>query len=34
MRLKQQALAHVTSSGLAPGHYQPDDALLAFLESL
>lgn len=34
MRLKEQALAHATSSGLAPGRYQPDDALLAFLESL
>jgi integrase/recombinase XerD len=34
MRLKEQALAHATSSGLAPGRYQPDDALLAFLEGL
>lgn len=34
MRLKEKALAHATSSGLAPGRYQPDDALLAFLESL
>ena len=34
MRLKEQALAHVASSGLAPGRYQPDDALLAFLDSL
>jgi site-specific recombinase XerD len=34
MRLKQQALAHVTPSGLPPGRYQPDDPLLAFLESL
>jgi hypothetical protein len=34
MRLKEQALAHIASSGLAPGRYQPDDALLAFLDSL
>lgn len=34
IRLKEQALAHATSSGLAPGRYEPDDALLAFLESL
>jgi integrase/recombinase XerD len=34
MRLKQQALAHVTPSGLPPGRYQPDYPLLAFLESL
>jgi integrase len=34
MRLKQQALAHATSSGLAPGRYQPDDELVAFLEGL
>jgi len=34
MQLKEQALAHATSSGLAPGRYQPNDALLAFLESL
>ena len=34
MRLKEQALAHAPSSGLAPGRYQPDDALLAFLEGL
>jgi integrase/recombinase XerD len=34
MRLKEQALAHVLSSGLAPARYQPDDALLAFLDRL
>ena len=34
IRLKEQALAHSTPSGLAPGRYRPDDALLAFLEGL
>ena len=34
MQLKEQALAHATASGLAPGRYQPDDGLLVFLESL
>lgn len=34
LRLKEQALAHTAPSGLAPGRYHPDDALLAFLESL
>lgn len=34
MRLKEQALARSTPSGLAPGRYRPDDALLAFLGSL
>ncbi|MGA8053447.1 MAG: tyrosine-type recombinase/integrase [Burkholderiales bacterium] len=34
MRLKEQALVHATSSGLAPGRYQPDDDLLVFLERL
>lgn len=34
MQLKQQALAHVAPSGIAPGRYQPGDALLAFLEAL
>ena len=34
MQLKEQALAHATSSGLAPGRYQPQDDLLTFLESL
>ena len=34
MRLKEQALAHATASGLAPGRYEPEDELLAFLESL
>ena len=34
MRLKEQALAHATSSGLSPGRFNPQDDLLAFLESL
>lgn len=34
MQLKQQALAHATPSGIAPGRYEPNDALLAFLEAL
>jgi integrase/recombinase XerD len=34
MRLKEQALAHTTPTGLPPGRYQPQDKLLAFLESL
>jgi site-specific recombinase XerD len=34
LRLKEQALARTTSSGLAPGGFRPDDALLTFLESL
>lgn len=32
--LKQKALAHSGSSGLAPGRYRPDDKLLEFLEGL
>jgi integrase/recombinase XerD len=34
MRLKERALARTTSTGLAPGRFRPDDALLSFLESL
>jgi len=34
IRLKEQALSHATSSGVAPGRYKPPDDLLAFLESL
>lgn len=34
MRLKEQALAHATPSGIAPGRYKPQNNLLAFLESL
>lgn len=34
LRLKEQALARTAPSGLAPGRYRPNDALLAFLESL
>jgi integrase len=34
MRLKEQALAHASASGVAPDRYCPSDPLLAFLESL
>jgi integrase/recombinase XerD len=34
MQLKERALAHATSSGLAPDRFRPLDPLLAFLESL
>jgi integrase/recombinase XerD len=34
MQLKERALAHATSSGLAPDRFRPSDPLLAFLESL
>jgi site-specific recombinase XerD len=34
MRLKERALAHATSSGVAPGRYRAPDPLLAFLEAL
>ena len=34
LRLKEQALARIASSGLAPGRYQPGDTLLTFLERL
>jgi site-specific recombinase XerD len=34
LRLKERALARTTPTGLPPGRYRPDDALLAFLESL
>lgn len=34
IRLKEQALAHATSSGISPGRYAPQDDLLAFLQSL
>ena len=34
MRLKEQALAHATSKGVAPNRYHPKDSLLTFLESL
>ena len=34
MRLKEQALAHASSSGLVPDRYRPTDPLLTFLESL
>jgi integrase/recombinase XerD len=34
MQLKERALAHTTSSGLAPKRFRPDDPLLSFLEGL
>lgn len=34
MRLKEQALAHATLSGLVPNRYIPQDPLLNFLENL
>lgn len=34
LRLKEQALARTTPSGLAPARFRPGDSLLAFLESL
>lgn len=34
LRLKEKALARVKPSATKPGRYRPDDALLAFLESL
>lgn len=34
LRLKEKALARVKPSAAKPGRYQPDDRLLAFLESL
>ena len=34
IRLKEQALAHATPSGVAPERYRPTDPLLTFLESL
>ncbi len=34
MRLKEQALAHASSCGVAPERYRPPDPLLTFLESL
>jgi integrase/recombinase XerD len=33
MKLKEQALAHATPSGIAPARYKPKDNLLAFLEN-
>lgn len=34
MRLKEQALAHATASGITPERYRPSDPLLTFLEGL
>ena len=34
LKLKEQAMAKTTPSGMQPARYQPDDAVLAFLNSL
>jgi len=34
LRMKERALARTTSIEGGPGRYQPDDALLAYLDSL
>jgi integrase len=34
LQLKEEALSRVTPLDVKPGRYQPDDQLLAFLESL
>jgi integrase/recombinase XerD len=34
LRLKEQALSHLTPLGVTPGRYRPGDQLLGFLESL
>jgi integrase/recombinase XerD len=34
LALKEKALAHTSSSGVAPGRYRPSDQLVTFLESL
>ena len=34
MTIKQRALERTTPTSASPGRYRPDDALLAFLESL
>jgi hypothetical protein len=34
LRLKEEALAKVAPVDVQPGRFQPDDKLLAFLESL
>jgi len=34
MRLKEQALAHASPSGVVPDRFRPEDSLLAFLEAL
>lgn len=34
LRLKEQALSHVTPLGVKPCRYRPEDHLLGFLESL
>ena len=34
LALKEKALARTNPSGVKPGRYRPDDALLRFLEAL
>ena len=34
LALKERALAHATSNGVAPERYRPPDPLLSFLENL
>ena len=34
IELKERALAHASPSGTIPDRFQPDDSLMAFLESL
>jgi integrase/recombinase XerD len=34
MRLKEQALAHASPTGLPPERFEPTDGLMEFLESL
>jgi integrase/recombinase XerD len=34
LALKEKALARISSSGIAPGRYRPDDRLLTYLEGL
>ena len=34
LRVKEQALAKITTPDVKPGRYRPDDQLLAFLEAL
>jgi integrase len=34
IRIKEEALARTSPIGTKPGRFRPDDALLAFLESL
>ena len=34
MHINERALARTTPTGLTPGRYRPDDALIEFLENL